>query len=238
MYNAPWFRNGWMCLRIGMVGGIVAASTGCASLQHKRISTRQLLDTGPQEDVTLSPGDQLEIRFFYNPELNTEQPIRPDGKIALQLIGAYTAAGKSPDQLRLELMEAYENRVEKADINVIVRNFAQRVVYVGGEVRDPGQQDMPGHLTALDAVMLAGGFNVKSEPTSVIIIRHQDGQRFGCALNLDKAIKGGPHEPFYLHSHDIIYVPASKVANANTWIDQYISKMIPSINLPIFFQVN
>jgi protein involved in polysaccharide export with SLBB domain len=43
--------------------------------------------TLPEPRLTLGPGDVLEVKFFYNPELNESQTVRPDGKIALQLIG-------------------------------------------------------------------------------------------------------------------------------------------------------
>ena len=32
-------------------------------------------------------GDELEVRFFYNPELNDRVIVRPDGYIWLQLVG-------------------------------------------------------------------------------------------------------------------------------------------------------
>jgi protein involved in polysaccharide export with SLBB domain len=37
-------------------------------------------------EYRLQPGDEIEIKFFYNPSLNERLIIRPDGKISLQLI--------------------------------------------------------------------------------------------------------------------------------------------------------
>ena len=48
------------------------------------------------KDYTFSPGDSIDVKFFYTPELNEIQNVRPDGKIALQIIGEVTAAGKTP----------------------------------------------------------------------------------------------------------------------------------------------
>ena len=39
-----------------------------------------------QEAYVLQPGDNLDIKFYYNPELNENVTIRPDGKISLQII--------------------------------------------------------------------------------------------------------------------------------------------------------
>ena len=38
------------------------------------------------QEYQIQPGDDLDIRFFYNPELNEQQRVRPDGRIALQLV--------------------------------------------------------------------------------------------------------------------------------------------------------
>ena len=43
--------------------------------------------TTPPQDYKVQVGDQLDIKFFFNPELNESIPVRPDGRIALQLVG-------------------------------------------------------------------------------------------------------------------------------------------------------
>ncbi len=41
----------------------------------------------PQKAYRIQAGDEIEVRFFYNPELNDRVIVRPDGFISLQLIG-------------------------------------------------------------------------------------------------------------------------------------------------------
>src|SRR3954471_14980029 len=56
--------------------------------------------TLPQQDYVLGSGDSLDIKFFYQPELNETVSIRPDGKISLQLIeDEVDAAGMTPASL-------------------------------------------------------------------------------------------------------------------------------------------
>src|SRR5580704_721111 len=43
----------------------------------------------------LQAGDVIEIRLFYNPELNEQVQIRPDGRVSLQLIGEVELASKT-----------------------------------------------------------------------------------------------------------------------------------------------
>ena len=39
-----------------------------------------------EQEYRLQVGDQLDIKFFYNPELNEQVTVRPDGRISLQLV--------------------------------------------------------------------------------------------------------------------------------------------------------
>ena len=184
----------------------------------------------PEPEVKLNPGDSLEIRFFYTPELNTIQAIRPDGKIALQLIGEVMAQGKTPNELKEELHEQYRQHIKQLDITVIVQTFSNRRVYVGGQVNIPGSIPMPGRLTALEAIMLAGGINlVNGSYENVLIIRYEDNKWAGGMLNLKRVLEGEKAEQFFLDPQDIVYVPETRIAEVNRWIDQNIDRILPSI---------
>ena len=186
----------------------------------------------PRPEVMLSPGDVLDIKFFYVPELNESEAIRPDGKIALQLVGEVDAQGKTPEDLRKLLYSLYTPHLKKPDVTVIVRSFQGQRVYVGGEVNSPGMLPMPGPITALEAIMQAGGFNMRSaEPGNVVIIRHRSGMRYGASLDLKRAMKGEPADPFYLEPLDIVFVPRTRIARVNQWIDQHINQIIPILGL-------
>src|ERR1700757_92716 len=56
----------------------------------------------PTSDVSkylIGPGDMLQISVWHNPELSTNVPVRPDGRISTPLVDDETAAGKTPQQL-------------------------------------------------------------------------------------------------------------------------------------------
>jgi protein involved in polysaccharide export with SLBB domain len=181
--------------------------------------------------VSLAPGDSIEVKFFSTPELNEIQTVRPDGNIALLLVGEVGAEGKTPAELQDELVKRYSSNLRNPQVTVIVRSLEGRRVYVGGEVKTPGVLPMPGRLTAMEAIMQAGGFNpLAAEVENVVIVRYKERQRFGYMLNMKEALAGKDYQPFYLESRDIIYVPRTRIAELNQWIDQHISKMIPQIN--------
>jgi protein involved in polysaccharide export with SLBB domain len=180
------------------------------------------------KDYVFSPGDTIEVKFFYTPELNETQVVRPDGKISLQIIGEVTAAGKTPIELRGLLKRLYAPHLKQPEISVIARTFNNQKVYVGGQVMLPGVVEITGPLTALEAIMQAGGIDFReAEAKNVVVIRHKDGIRYGCLLNLEPSLEGKETQPFYLEAKDIVYVPRTEIAKVNQWIDQHINRIIP-----------
>lgn len=179
--------------------------------------------------VTLAAGDVVEVKFFYTPQLDEIQTVRPDGKIALQLVGEIETQGKTPAELRKELLTLYSPHIqENLEVAVIVRSFQNRRVFIGGQVMMPGVVEIPGKLTVLEAVMEAGGFDMReAEVRNIIVIRHKNGQRYGYSLNMEPMMTGGEMQPFFLEPQDIVYVPRTEIAKADQWVDQHINLLIP-----------
>ncbi len=184
----------------------------------------------PEPEVRLSSGDVLEIRFFYTPELNTTQTIRPDGKITLQLIGEVMALGKTPIELKEAMYAKYKEFLSQLDIAVIVQTLSNRRVYIGGQVGAPGSVPMEGKLTVLEALMLAGGVNPGTgKYSNVIIIRNQNGKWIGETIDLKEAVNGVGSAPVYLKPMDIVYVPETRITQINRWLDQHIGTILPQV---------
>jgi protein involved in polysaccharide export with SLBB domain len=186
----------------------------------------------PPAPVTLVPGDQIEIKFAYSQEFNETQTIRLDGKIELQFVGEVAAAGKTPAELREELKQLFGQHLKYPQLAVFVRTWNDNKIYVGGEVTKPGIVEMPGRLTALEAIMAAGGFNIQTAGTSnIVVIRQRDGKYQGQALDLDKALAGKSAAAYYLEPRDIVFVPQSTIVSVNQWVDLHINKIIPDVGL-------
>jgi len=180
--------------------------------------------------VTLAAGDKIDLKFFYVPELNeTDMLVRPDGKISLQLVGDVQVDGKTPEELAAELKRRYTPFLKHPDVTVIPKELIARRVYVGGEVKTPGLIPMPGRMTALEAILQAGGFDMdKALPDNVIVIRTEGEKRKTYLLNMEVAMAGGSPPPFYLQPYDVVYVPRTRIANVDRWVDQYMNKLIPN----------
>ncbi len=180
----------------------------------------------------LRPGDEIEIRFAYvDPDqFNVVQTIRPDGKIDMLIIGEVVAEGKTPSELRDELIKLYSPHIKIPNIAVIIRSFRGRRVYVGGEVMRTGYIDMPSPMTVLEAIMEVGGYREETaDIENIIIVRHTDGKRYSYTLNIESSMAGKANEAetFYLQPRDIVFVPQTTIVNIDQWVDQHIRQLIP-----------
>nr|MBP7323491.1 polysaccharide export protein [Deltaproteobacteria bacterium] len=184
-------------------------------------------------DVFLSPGDELEIKFAYAPELNETQVIRSDNKIELALIGEIEAAGKTTSQFKSELEDAYSKHLAHPQVSIFVRTAYQNRVYVGGAVTEPGLIDMAGPMTALEAIMQAGGFDHSSaEVENVIVIRYEGKERNAYSLNFGESTDPeNLFTPFYLEPRDIVFVPRTTIAKVDQWVEQHIWALLPNFGV-------
>jgi len=182
-----------------------------------------------ETEYRIQVGDQLEIKFFYDTELNEQVIVRPDGRISLQLVHEVMASGLTPAELTSLLTEKYAAELKKPELTIIVRSFGAQKVYVDGEVAKPGMVPLLGYVTILQAISQAGGLKDSARTNEVMVIRHgANNKPLALVVNLDKIHDGSDmHQNIPLKSFDIVYVPRSPIADVNVWVDQYLRKNIP-----------
>lgn len=189
------------------------------------------------KDYQIQSGDQLEIKFFYNPELNELVVVRPDGRISLQLANEIMVAGLTPSELTEQLRKKYSTDIEKPEITVFVRTFTSQRIYVDGEVNRAGLVTLTAPMTLLQSISQAGGLKDTASTENVIIVRRTvDNQLSTMVVNIDKAIDNTDiSQDIVLMPNDIVHVPKSGIANLNVWIDQYLRRNIP---IPFSYSLN
>lgn len=188
---------------------VLAAFTGCENAQVAPSAQQALqAEAGRAPDVlTIREGDVLKIAFPGAPNLDTTQQVRRDGRITLSMVGEYKAAGLTPSDLEKELIKAYSSQLVSKEVTVTVvsSSFA---VFVTGAVMKPGKIISDRPITALEAIMEAGGFDpVKADMKAVVVIRNEEGGTRNYPLNLKLILEGKSSVPFYLKQSDIVYVP-------------------------------
>jgi polysaccharide export outer membrane protein len=190
--------------------GFLAAFTGCqtpgptAAMQQ----TPGQAEAGrPIEAQTLREGDTLRISFPGAPNLDTAQQVRRDGRITLSIVGEMTAAGLTPGDLEKELLKAYASQLRSNEVTVTVVSSSISV-FVAGAVIRPGKVVSDHPISALEAVMEAGGFDsAKADMKAVVVIRQEGGRTHNYTVNLKLVLEGKQTEQFNLKPSDIVYVP-------------------------------
>jgi polysaccharide export outer membrane protein len=188
----------------------------------------------------LQPGDNLDIKFFYNPELNENVTIRPDGRISLQLIDEVKAAGLTPAQLDDILTQQYGGQLKSPIIAVIVKSFEGQRIYVGGEVNAPQVLIVVGTINALQAIFNAGGFTPDAQLSSTVIIsRGPDNRPVARIVDMGRAIRGELTDKEYqLHPYDMVYVPKTTIARADQFLTHLYSFIPPNIGLGFTYELH
>lgn len=194
-----------LLFRVLLGGSALALITGCVAPE-----TTPAAAASPQkqaESLTLQEGDSLKISFPGAPNLDTAQTIRRDGKITLAMVGEVTASGRTPIELEQELLKLYGPQLISKEVTVVVASSSYPI-FVSGAVIRPGKISVDRPLTALEAIMEAGGFdNAKADLSAVKIVRQENGGTKNYTVNLKQVLDGKSSEAFYLKRSDIIYVP-------------------------------
>jgi polysaccharide export outer membrane protein len=189
---------------------VAAASLAVASAPGQNAPASA--STPDVQEYVLQRGDDIEIRAYNMPELDQLARIRPDGKITVLILNDIPAAGVTPAQLAATLTDGFSKHFRNPRISVIVRGFSSENVYVGGEVFHPGEIGIRNNLTALQAVVDAGGLkDATGAEATMTVIRTVPGaetQRFSLSIQdiIDKKQADLP-----LRSGDVVYVPKTYI---------------------------
>ncbi|RCV91020.1 polysaccharide export protein [Billgrantia montanilacus] len=120
-------------------------------------------------DYQVGPGDILSIIVYDHPELTIPAGaersaaeagniIRPDGTIFYPFLGRINVAGKSTDEIRVQLTRGLSAYLTDPQVDVFVAQYNSQKAYVTGAVDEPGALPITNvPLTIVDAISAVGG---------------------------------------------------------------------------------
>jgi|SRR6185503_5145199 len=164
-------------------------------------------DPAPYRDVHLREGDSVRVAFPGAPNLDSVQQVRRDGKLTITLGGEIEALGKTPSELEKSILDQFGGQLQVKQV-VVTLTASAYPVFITGAVLRPGKISAERPLSALEAVMEAGGFDyAKANLKSVTVLRQEQGRVVNYKLNFHEILKGPKSDPFYLKPSDVLYVP-------------------------------
>jgi protein involved in polysaccharide export with SLBB domain len=187
------------------------------------------------EPYRIQVGDELAVKFYRNADLNEDVVVRPDGMISLQLVDDVKVSGLTPGEVDGELTRRYSSELANPAVSVIVKTPAGGRIYVGGEVGRQGALRIVGDLSLFQAIQEAGGFTKTAQRSQVVLIRRDaDGKAQGRLIDVRPVQTGTqPGDDILLRPFDVVFVPRSKIANVNVFVEQYIRNNLPVQNIPL-----
>ena len=214
-----------------------APSSGTAELAALQpLATPELAALQPPATPEPGPayriqrGDELHVRFIYQPDMSEQVPVRPDGRISLVSVGEIDAVGLTPPELERLIVELSSSHLRNPEVTVIVTKVGEQRVYVGGEVASPGYVVLVSGMTPLQAVLQRGGFKKTAKLDSVLLMTPgADGHFSAARVDLQQVVDAGVPERVRLHPNDVLYLPPTWISDMNDVVDQYVRGLIPTL---------
>jgi len=79
------------------------------------------------QDYRLGINDEINVDFYYHPQLNRTVVVRPDGKITLPIKGDFAAAGLKPTELALVIKKTYSDILNEPVVTVSVNKYSSKI---------------------------------------------------------------------------------------------------------------
>jgi len=121
----------------------------------------------------INPGDALDISVWKEVELQRELHVLPDGTISFPLAGTLSIAGKTITTVQKELTKKLSDYITDPVVNISVKAVTGNIVYVIGEVKNPGQFVMYQPMDMMQILSLAGGLTTFAKANDILILRRE-----------------------------------------------------------------
>lgn len=175
---------------------------------------------GREERYTLNPGDVLEVQYRYTPEFNQTLTVQPDGYVSLEIGGDLKVGGRNLEQVRALVMAKARTRLASPELTIILKEFQKPYVVVAGEVVQPGKVEVREKLTAIQAVLLAGGFKDSAKSSQILVFRKLNAETAEVrTLNFKTLKKSSDLEnDLTLQPGDMILVPRNRFSKIERFV--------------------
>lgn len=211
--------------------------TGKNSVNRQKIPSREVngISSGLKKimpEYEIAVGDVIEVKFFYQGELNEIVTVRPDGRITLQRVGSIYVLGMRPSHLQEIIQKKYAEIINDPEVTVFIRKYSDLRVYVMGEVQNPGGQVWQPNLTIVRSIAEAGGFKKEAKYSSILLLRLHNNRIYAHRVNLEDLYRGQklPRD-IRLRPNDVVFVPAKFITHVKEFITNFYDLVLPPLDM-------
>lgn len=161
----------------------------------------------------VGPGDSVSVFVWRNPEVSGSFPVRPDGKMTMNLVEDLPASGKTPTQLARDIEKALSKYIQEPIVTVIVGGgvgpFDQQIRVVG-EAAKPQALNYREKMSLIDLMISVGGLTDFAAGNKAYILRTENGKQSQLGVRLEDLLKGGDiSADVEIRPGDVLVVPES-----------------------------
>ncbi len=193
-------------------GEIQASQTASGGAEEAAVAAALKAAATVKGDYHIGPTDLIDISVYQQPDLTRQLRVGQKGTISFPLIGEVEIGGKTVPEAQTLLVEKFKEFIKNPQVTVFIREYANKKVFVLGEVKNPGSVQLPteNRMTAMEAVAIAGGFTPIAAPDRTRVIRNQNGQNETIPVAVSDIMKrGDKNKDIPLEPNDVVYVPQS-----------------------------
>jgi polysaccharide export outer membrane protein len=165
-------------------------------------------DTVSHDTYVIQPGDILTISVWKEKDLEGEYAVRPDGGLNFPLAGDIIVAGKTIEQIQVDIAAKLTKYVPDPVVTASVKQSQGNKIYVVGKVNKPGEFASNRTIDVMQALSMAGGPNPYAAVNKIKIIRRVNGEQKIFYFKYSRVEKGEDLEQnIILQGGDIVVVP-------------------------------
>lgn len=125
-------------------------------------------------EYRVGPRDLLEIRVLEAPELNLERRVSDNGQLDLPIVGQLAVTGMTSGEIKDRLVAMLTAKyTQRANVSIIVKEYASKPVSVLGAVLRPGSLTISGRWDLQQAILAAGGL-APNAGRKIFVLRKSD----------------------------------------------------------------
>jgi polysaccharide export outer membrane protein len=159
-------------------------------------------------DYRIHAGDEIEISVWKELDLLRKTVVRPDGKLTFPLVGEVNAAGRSVEQVNVDITTRLKKYIPDPVVTVSVTGIEGNRIYVIGQVNKPGAYVMNPQYTVLQAMSVAAGATPYAALNDIMILRGTGTAQKSIPFRYSDVSKGRNLEQnILLESGDVVVVP-------------------------------
>jgi len=220
-------RRDLLC--ICLLALLASSATGCNTTGRPLPEMVHEVNSTLHAGESILPGDELEVRFPYEPDWNHTTVVSKTGTAVFLKLDELLVGGLTLEALDELLTLGYNDILKKPELSVRVRTAAPRTAAILGEVREPGNYPVRDHYTIFDLLADAEGYAKRTaDLDALLLVRWIPDLQQARAFYIDLDPEWwGCAEPLYIQPLDIVFIPNKPIDKINIFVDQYLRLMLP-----------